>query len=166
MTKLNDLVDQKSSFFYDKDSQTFFHQVSGVNPRTGLHDYHIVNTKNKIIHSYSYWKDIFPKAIELKEVKNCSQVDFPLSQSLYNKEVLLKERTTKKVFKAKVVDTCFSSGLKDKGLIVEFSKKDVKGLIRKYKMGKGMYSSRHKDYADCDLSNLFYGKHFEVLITK
>lgn len=152
--------------FYDPESKIFFSQVSGVNPRSGLNDYHILNSNNKITHHYTYWRDAYPSAVEIKQAVKCSEIDYSLSQNLYSKEILLKESSTKKIIKGTVVDTCFQgTGHKNKGIIVQFHKKDVKGLIKKYKMGKCPYSSRNKDHIECDLSNLFYGKHFTALIT-
>lgn len=161
------LVDKKIQSYYDPESKTFFTQVSGVNPRSGLHDYHVLSPKNKMMHSYTYWKDVFPSALEIQQEVKCSEIDYSLSNSLYRKEVILKESSTKRLIKGLVVDTCFEgTGPKNKGFIVQFSKKDVKGLIKKYKMGKTPYSSRNKDHIECDLSNLFYGKHFTAIIPK
>lgn len=100
---------------------------------------------------------------QYKENKTlCSKVDPVKSNSLFNKEVLIEERGTGRRLKGIVIDIC---GEGHTGFIVRLAKKDVKGIIKKYKMGEAATLNGRiiPDHVEVDVRGHHQGNEFYLV---
>lgn len=83
----------------------------------------------------------------------CSEVSQEMSKGLMRKEILLQEKDSVKIFKAKVVDYCFAD---EKGFVVSIDRNEASGLIRKYHMTP----AEREGFVECDLRSSVFGDNF------
>lgn len=109
--------------------------------------------------------NLLPSMPKNKEIKTlCSKVPYEKSKSIYRTKVIIEEKETGKRFEGLVVDHCFDD---DFGFICRISKKQAKGIIKKYNMGQaedGFASVKvFPDYVEVDLRKTQQGDHFYLI---
>lgn len=87
----------------------------------------------------------------------CSEIPQNYAKSLFNQNIVLKEKSSGIRFQALVIDYCFED---QKGIIVKFLKTDSKKLDSRKLCQKA--ENNPDKYVELDCRDIFYGKLFEL----